>query len=114
MSFLDGYLNYLKENSIEFSKNNVPVLSVPFPGFFGDAIEVFIEKNGSFVTVHDNGHTLESLLDIGGCFRVDCLFSGCAFDGKKIKIETDTVGVGEAIHALILSCFGAYIGGAKK
>lgn len=104
MSFLDEYLKYIKENSIEFSKNNVPVLRVPFPSFFGDAIEVFIEKNGSEVTVHDNGNTLESLLDVGENIYLKNLPFGCVLDGKRIEIKTSSAFVGEAVNTLIFAC----------
>lgn len=114
MSFLDEYLKYIKENSIDFSKNNVPVLRVPFPSFFRDAIEVFIEKNGSEVTVHDNGNTLESLLDIGENIYLKNLPFGCVLNGKRIEIKTSSAFVGESIHELILVCITVYMGGGCK
>jgi hypothetical protein len=108
MSFLDEYLKYIKENSIEFSKNNVPVLSVSLPGFFGDAIEVFIEKKGSEITVHDNGNTIESLLDIGGNIYLNNLPFGCVLNGKVIEFKTSSAFVGEAVNTLIFACLSVY------
>jgi hypothetical protein len=59
------YLHWLKGNLIHFERGASQVLSTPFLDPFNDGIEVSLDMSGGEMVLHDDGKTLENLLDMG-------------------------------------------------
>ncbi len=59
------YLDWLKGNLIHFERGSSQILSTPFLDPFNDGIEVSLDVSGNEMVLHDDGKTLENLLDMG-------------------------------------------------
>jgi Domain of unknown function DUF1828/Domain of unknown function DUF1829 len=66
MDALGGeYLRWLKGNLIPFKKGEDQALSTPFLDPFNDGIEVLLDSRGEEMVLHDDGRTLDNLMDLG-------------------------------------------------
>ncbi|MCR5862179.1 DUF1828 domain-containing protein [Flavobacterium sp. J372] len=60
---VDYYYNWLREKTViqEDHSTEWTLISTPFLGAFNDTIEIYAKKNGSHLTLSDNGETISNL-----------------------------------------------------
>lgn len=59
------YVRWLKDNLIVFERGTSQVLSTPFLDPFNDSIEIALDISGGEMVLHDEGKTLDNLMDMG-------------------------------------------------
>ena len=59
------YVNWLNDRMLTVARGTSQVLSTPFLDPFHDGIEIYVDSTGTEILLHDNGRTLDNLMDMG-------------------------------------------------
>jgi len=105
------YFNWLKSNIVVFEHETIQTISTPFLDPFNDGIEISMEIRNGTTILHDNGKTLDNLLDIG--IQIDKserrkniiknAISGCGvtFNNGRLEIIINSNNRAQRMHFLI-------------
>jgi hypothetical protein len=55
------YIKWLEDRTQALERGDMLVLVTPFLNFFNDGIEIFVDKVGEDLILHDGGRTIEDL-----------------------------------------------------
>lgn len=105
------YVKWLDDRTQAIERGNSAVLTTPFLNFFNDGIEIFVEKIGEELMLHDGGKTIEDLtvsgVRIEDSERRKKLIEralagfGAQFDGTAISIKAQMPNFPVRLHFLI-------------
>lgn len=107
---VDNYYNWLREKTFIQKEESTDwfLINTPFVGAFNDTIEIYAQKNGTLLTLSDNGETMSNLelqgLHIQGSKRRrDILDSillnyGVRSENDELSVESNIESFSQAKH----------------
>lgn len=90
------YLAWLKDRLLVLERGKMQVLSTPFLDPFHDGIEIYCDRSGGEIILHDGGRTIENLMDLGVQIEkserrqaiVQHAIAGCGIEWKEGRLQT--------------------------
>jgi hypothetical protein len=90
------YLAWLRDRIRTVERGEVEMLTTPFLDPFHDGIQLYVERHGGEFILHDNGNTIDNLLDLGVKIEdsarrqalIQRAIAGCGVRFEKTRLET--------------------------
>lgn len=105
------YLSWLRNRIVKVDRGQTQVLVTPFLDSFNDGIQIYVEPRGAELLLHDNGHTVDNLLDLGlrieDSERRNSLIQramaglGVRYAGDRLEIVATSVNLAQRAHFLL-------------
>ena len=90
------YVSWLSDRMLTVERGTSQVLSTPFLDPFHDGIEIYVDGSGGEILLHDNGRTLDNLMDMGVQIEkserrqqiIAHAIAGCGVEWRNGRLQT--------------------------
>ena len=90
------YVSWLNDRMLTVERGSMQVLSTPFLDPFHDGIEIYVDGTGGEILLHDNGRTLDNLMDMGVQIEkserrqqiIQHAIAGCGVEWRNGRLQT--------------------------
>ena len=95
------YASWLGDRMLTVGRGTSQVLSTPFLDPFNDGIEIYVDGSGGEILLHDNGRTLDNLMDMGVQIEkserrqqiISHAIAGCGVEWRDGRLQIDDLPV---------------------